>query len=188
MIFSGDKEVAEIKKERGSKDFRLSSYKDRREWLLTNDVHGEPRPFSFSVHKLSDEKDDRQGCAPANDNTSAATGDDEVFVVREQLFKHNGNFYMFASHPKDKSWDEHVHSDVRYISKLDGFDGDPELAHVDYHHRDLRDKTKRLRGTAVGEASGLGIEGRGHRVRVDDELADVGLFIAAISYLLYASA
>jgi hypothetical protein len=119
----------------------------------------------------------------------AGSPKDEVFVVREQLFKHNGKFYMLASHPKDKHWNEHVHGAIRYISRLDDFNyDDAQLSQVDYQHRDLRDKIKRLRGTAVGEASGLGIEEQGHRVRLDDELADVGLFIAAISYLMYASA
>ena len=61
------------------------------------------------------------------------------------------------------------------------------LSEVDYHHYTLRDKIKRFRGKAVREASGLGIEERDHRVRLDSELEDVGLFIASISYLLYAS-
>ncbi|AIF83471.1 hypothetical protein NTE_01406 [Candidatus Nitrososphaera evergladensis SR1] len=115
---------------------------------------------------------------------------DEVFVVREQLFKHNNNFYMLAGHPAGKHWDEHIHGATRYISRLDDFDdySSTDLSQIDYQHRDLRDKIKRLRGTAVGEASGLGIEEKGHHVRLDDELADVGLFIAAISYLMYASA
>jgi hypothetical protein len=62
-----------------------------------------------------------------------------------------------------------------------------KLSEVDHQHYTLRDKIKRLRGTPVGEASGLGTENRGHRVKLDSELDDIGLFIAAISYLLYAS-
>ena len=61
------------------------------------------------------------------------------------------------------------------------------MSEVDYHHYTLQDKIKRFRGKSVGEASGLGIEERGHRVRLDSELEEIGLFIAVISYLLYAS-
>lgn len=93
---------------------------------------------------------------------------------------------MLASHPEDKSWNEYVNSSIKYICRLDDFPYS-ELSEVDYHHYTLRDKIKRFRGKVVGEASGLGTEERGHRVRLDSELEDVGLFIAAISYLLYAS-
>jgi hypothetical protein len=170
-ISSGGKEVAEIKKE--GLGFRLVRYGDAHEWLLSNKVHGEARPFSFSVRDWT-----RGGSQPL---------DDEVFVVRDQLFKHGGRLYMLASQPVGKHWDEHMRSKVRYISRLDDL-SHLELAELDYQDRNLRDKTKRLRGTPVGEASGLGIEEGGHHVRLDKELEDVGLFVAAISYLIYASA
>lgn len=147
-------------------------YSDAHEWLLSNKVHGEARPLSFSVH-------DRK--------SKSRPPDDAVFIVRDQLFEHGGRLYMMASQPRGRHWDEHMRSKVRYISRLDG-PSNLDLGELDYHDRDLRDKTKRLRGTPVGEASGLGIEEGGHRVRVDKELEDVGLFVAAISYLIYASA
>ncbi|MEO9294322.1 MAG: hypothetical protein ABI347_01835 [Nitrososphaera sp.] len=170
-IFSEGSKVAEIKKKEendgeGGPQQYLLAHSDGRKWLLSNSVHGEPRPFSFSVRKPDS---------------------GEVFVVRDQLFKHNGRFYMMANHPSGRHWSDHVKSPVRYIGRLDGFPY-PELEQVDYHDRDLRDKIKRLRGTPVGQASGLGIEEKGHRVHVDSELEDAGLFIAAISYLIYASA
>jgi hypothetical protein len=62
------------------------------------------------------------------------------------------------------------------------------FSQIEHAHYTLRDKIKRFRGKSVGEASGLGIEEYGHRIRLDSELEEVGLFIAAISYLLYASA
>jgi hypothetical protein len=93
---------------------------------------------------------------------------------------------MIACHPEDKFWNEFVNSSIKYICRLDDFPYS-ELSEVDYHHYTLRNKIKRLRGKAVGEASGFGIEERGHRVRLDSELEGAGLFIAAISYLLYAS-
>jgi hypothetical protein len=69
---------------------------------------------------------------------------------------------------------------------LDGFPYS-ELSEVDHQDYTLRDKIKKFRGKPVGVASGLGIDPSGHRVKLDRELEDVGLFIAAISYLLYAS-
>jgi hypothetical protein len=187
IIFSGNEKIAEIKKEKNRNSFRLVSLKDGLEWLLANDVHGEPRPFSFSIRRVptADQQDEHD-----KSDTEASRKDNEVFVVREQIFKHNGNFYMLAGHPQGRDWNEHIHSAVRYINRLDDFDvgDDLDLSQVDYQDRDLRDKIKRLRGIAVGEASGLGIEDQGHHVRIDEELADVGLFIAAISYLIYACA
>jgi hypothetical protein len=56
------------------------------------------------------------------------------------------------------------------------------------HHQSLRHKLKRFRGVPVGEASGLGAAPEGHKVKVNDELDDIGLFIAATSYLMFASA
>jgi hypothetical protein len=56
------------------------------------------------------------------------------------------------------------------------------------HHQHLRQKVKRFRGVPVGEASGLGATPEGHSVKVNDELDDIGLFIAATSYLMYATA
>ena len=177
-IFSGKEEIAEIKKGEGL-SFKLVRPKDNIEWVLANLVHGEHRPFSFSVRKAG-----KKSTSPYTDSNDLG---DEIFVVHDQLFKHNGKFYMLASHPEDKSWNEYVNSSIRYICRLNDFPYS-ELSEVDYHHYTLRDKIKRFRGKAVGEASGLGIEERGHRVRLDSELEDVGLFIAAISYLLYARA
>ena len=45
-IFSGEDEIAKISKGEGLA-FRLVRQKDGLEWLLTNKVHGEYRPFSF---------------------------------------------------------------------------------------------------------------------------------------------
>jgi hypothetical protein len=49
-IFSGKEEIAEIR-EGGGLSFKLVRSKDKMEWVLTNLVHGEHRPFSFSVRK-----------------------------------------------------------------------------------------------------------------------------------------
>lgn len=177
-IFSGEDEIAEIKKGEGP-GFRLVRHKDGIEWLLTNKVHGEYRPFSFSVRKSR-----KKTQSPRSTDYDLG---EEVFVIRDQLFKHNGKFYMLANHPEDKFWHEYVSSSVKYIGRLDDFPYS-ELSEVDHQDYTLRDKIKRFRGKLVGEASGLGMGPDGHRVKLESELEDVGLFIAAISYLLYASA
>jgi hypothetical protein len=177
-IFSGEDEIAEIKKGEGL-GFRLVRHKDGMEWLLTNKVHGEYRPFSLSVRKS---RKKTQG--PHSNHNDLG---EEVFVIRDQLFKHNGKFYMLANHPEDKSWNEYVNNSVKYIGRLDDFPYS-ELSDVDHQDYTLRDKIKKFRGKPVGEASGLGMDLNGHRVKLENELEDVGLFIAAISYILYASA
>ncbi len=174
-IFSTKGEIATI--ERGELSSRLISHKLDREWVLTNFVNGERRPFSISVRD-------------ANNRTHGQDGNEkmlnQVFVVWDQLFKHNGKFYMLASHPSGKSWKNYVNSPIKYITRLDDFPY-RDLSELDQEDFTLRHKIKRFRGKAVGEASGLGINEKGHHVRLDRELKDIGLFIAAISYLLYAS-
>jgi hypothetical protein len=49
-IFSGKDEIAEIRKGEGL-DFKLVRQNDGFEWVLTNKVEGEYRPFSFAVRK-----------------------------------------------------------------------------------------------------------------------------------------
>jgi hypothetical protein len=169
-IFSGQVEIAEIKKG-VDLSFRLINHRDKNEWVLTNMVHGERRPFSFSVHQ---------------NGKKSHTLLEPIFVMRDQLFEHDGKFYMIANHPEGKVWSEHVKSPVRYIGRLNNFPFS-KLSDIDHEHYTLRDKIKRFRGTPVGEASGRGTEDEGHRVKLDSELDDIGLFIAAISYLLYAS-
>jgi hypothetical protein len=48
-IYSDDEEIAEIKKGDGP-TFKLIS-KDGREWTISNQVHGEMRPFSITVRQ-----------------------------------------------------------------------------------------------------------------------------------------
>lgn len=175
-IFLGKEEIAEIK-QGDDFSFKLTKPKDKMEWIVTNFVHGEHRPFSFSVRKLEKK---------TTDQVTNRDFTEEIFVVRDQLFKHAGKFYMLASHPEDKSWSEYVHSSIKYICRLDDFPYS-DLSEVDYHHHTLQDKIKRFRGKSVGQASGLAIEEHGHSVKLDSELDDIALFIAVISYLIYAS-
>ena len=174
-IFSEDgreEEVAEIKKGVGP-EFRMHSKKDNREWVLSNRIDGEHMRFSFSVREV---KNEEKGESPP-----------PLLMIRDNIFRHNGKFYMLANHPEGKSWQNYVNNPVRYISRLDNF---PDQSEMDKnkHHQHLRQKVKRFRGVPVGEASGLGAAPEGHSVVVNDELDDIGLFIAATSYLMYATA
>ena len=44
-----------------------------------------------------------------------------LLTVRDNIFKHNGKFYMLANHPEGKSWHNYANSPIRYISRLDNF-------------------------------------------------------------------
>jgi hypothetical protein len=177
-IFSENKkEVAEIKKIGEQLEFRLLSKKDSHEWVVTNKIDGEHRRFSFSVREAERQEEEGQ------------REKDTLLTVRDNIFKHNGKFYMFANHPEGKSWHNYVNNPVRYISRLDNFPYlDVSEMDESKHHQNLRQKLKRFRGVPVGEASGLGTTPEGHHVKVNDELDDIGLFLAATSYLMYASA
>lgn len=177
-IFSENgKEVAEIKKRGEQSEFRLLSKNDNQEWVLTNKIDGEHRRFSFSIREV--EKQQEQGQREK----------DALLTVRDNIFKHNGMFYMLANHPEGKSWHNYINNPVRYISRLDNFPySDVSEMDENKHHQNLRHKIKRFRGVPVGEASGLGTTPEGHHVKVNDELDDIGLFLAATSYLMYASA
>ncbi len=167
-IFSKDgKEVAEITK--GEQlGFKLISKKDKSEWTLDNKIDGEHRRFSFSAEEKGGRK---------------------ILTIRDNVFSHNSKFYMFANHPEGKSWHDYVKSSVRYISRLDNFPySDMAETSDKKHHQNLRDKIKRFRGIPVGEASGLGASAEGHHVKVNQELEDIGLLLAAASYMMYASA
>jgi hypothetical protein len=177
-IFSEDgKEIAEIEKgEEQQLEFRLFSKKDSHEWALTNKIDGEHKRFSFSIKEIENQEGGRRE-------------KDALLTVRDNIFEHNGNFYMLANYPEGKSWHNHINSPVRYISRLDNFPySDVSEMDENKHHQNLRQKLKRFRGVSVGEASGLGVNPEGHHVKVNDELDDIGLFLAAISYLIYASA
>jgi hypothetical protein len=164
-------EVAEIKREKDSQ-FRLLSKSGVGEWILSNVIDGKHHRFSLAARSAQDTMDG-----------------EPALTVRDNIFKHRGRFYMLASHPAGKTWSTYVNNPVRYISRLDNFPF-TNVAELNEHrhNRDLRHKLKRFRGVAVGEASGLGATSEGHSVKVNDELDDIGLFIAAASYLMYASA
>lgn len=163
-VFLDNNRIAIIKKE-GNTTFKLIT-EDNHEWLITRKVHGEIRPFSISI--IEQIKD-------GNDNSNQ-----EVFTVREHLFKNNGKFYMFINHPEGRHWNEYL-GGPRHISRLDNFPYS-DLMEIDHQ---IKHKLRRYRGISVGEASGLGIYE--HRVKIKEELKDVGLLTAVSSYILYST-
>jgi hypothetical protein len=160
-------QIAEIKKGEDQKSFKLIRKNDGYEWTLTKNVHGEFRPFSISVLSQNDDND--------NDTNK------EVLTIREHLFKYRGKFYMLTNHPEGKHWNEYL-SGIRHISRLDNFPYS-DLKEIDHH---VKHELLRFRGVSVGEVSGLGIQG--HHVKLGNELEDIGLLIAASSYLIYSTA
>lgn len=154
-------QIAKLSKE-GNLTFKLVDERDGHEWIFSSKVHGEFRPFSLSISEIK--------------NGNILT---EVLTIREHLFRHNGKFYMLTNHPEGKSWNDYL-SSPRYISRLDNFPF-KDLEEIDHH---TRQRIKRFRGIAVGEASGLGTDG--HRVKVSNELQEIGLLIAAASFVLYS--
>jgi len=183
-IFSkAGEEIAAITKGEGL-EFKLIGRKDNREWVISNKVDGQHRRFSFTINEAK-KKEEKigKGRNPVLENNNA------LLTIQDNIFQHNDKFYMLANHPEGKSWDSYINSPVRYISRLDNFPYSSvfEMGENKYY-QDLRHKLKRFRGVPVGEASGLGATPEGHHVKVSDELDDIGLFLAATSYLMFASA
>jgi len=154
-------QIAKISKE-GNLTFKLVDERDGHEWILNSKVHGEFRPFSLSISEIK------------NGNVET-----EVLTIREHLFRHNGKFYMLTNHPEGKSWNDYLNS-PRYISRLDNFPF-RDLVEIDHH---TRQRIKRFRGVAVGEASGFGTDG--HHIKLSNELEEIGLLIAVASFVLYS--
>jgi hypothetical protein len=154
-------QIAKISKE-GNLTFELVNERDGHEWIYSSKVHGEFRPFSLSISEI--------------ENGNVET---EVLTIREHLFRHNGKFYMLTNHPEGKSWNDYLNS-PRYISRLDNFPF-RDLVEIDHH---TRQRIKRFRGAAVGEASGFGTDG--HRVKISNELEEIGLLIVVASFVLYS--
>jgi len=88
---------------------------------------------------------------------------------------------MLTNHSEGRHWNNYI-SGPRYISRLDNFLYS-DLRELDHN---LKHRLRRFRGIPVGEASGLGTQS--HHVKLGKELEDIGLFIAASSYLIYSTA
>jgi len=165
-IYIGLEEIAEIQL-RGDMTHVLTT-KDGNTWTLDARVHGEIRPFSMTVNQ-----------SIAHD-TSHPTSEATVLTIRDHLFLHRGKFYLLGCAPEGKPLRDFLVG-KRYICRLDNFPF-PDLTEIDH---ETRSRLRRFRGPQVGELEGLG-EG-GHRVRLSDELEDIGLPLSASCYLLYST-
>ncbi|MDA4117104.1 MAG: hypothetical protein OK455_02040 [Thaumarchaeota archaeon] len=166
-IYINGKEVAEMRTRHDLS--HVLATKDGNEWALTARVNGDIIPFSMTVKRLK-----------ARDAHDAALGT-IVLTVRYHVFLHKGKFYMFGAAPEGRPLREFLVG-KKFICRLDNFPFS-DLTEIDL---ETMERLRRFRGVPVGEYEGLGKEG--HRVRISEELEDIGLPLAASCYLLYSTA
>lgn len=161
--------IAEIRK---VKDFAfdLVDKKDGIRWTISNNIDNEFLPFSLSISRPY--RDMKKGLQNI-----------EILTIKNHVFNHNGKFYMFTNHPEGRAWNEYL-GGPRFICRLEKF---PYTNLVDVN-QETKHELARFRGVPVGEAIGLGISDEGHKVKVWEELREIGLFVAASSYLIYSTA
>jgi hypothetical protein len=163
-ILAQSTEVADMEVRRDGHSYLLAQ-KDDGQWILDPRVHGEIRPFSMSV----------------SDAGTEIGKVEPILTIRDHLFQHRGRFYIFGSIPEGRAPGEFL-TGSKYISRLDNFPH-VNLTEVDHHTRSMLRRA--FRGVLVGEFGGLGSDG--HLVRLSGELEDIGLFLAACSYLLFST-
>jgi hypothetical protein len=161
-IFFNDMEVGEIKVGEDFKLFLIS--RDGSKWILDKKVYGEFRPFSVEVAKV--EGGIRSGV---------------VFTILEHIFKHNNRFYMMTNLPEGKKWSDSL-TGPKYIGRLNNFPF-TELKEID--QITMRKLRRFYRGVKVGEIACSDV----HNIvmKINDELTDIGLILAACSYVIYSS-
>lgn len=158
VITSAGAEVAKVVREKGGK-FELEASAEEK-WELDPKVEGEATPFSMTVT-----------------SSDALT---PVLVVVRGVFLYENRFYMFMGVPEDVEPKDHLLGG-RHVVRLTKF----PFASLEEVDRETWGRLRNLRGVSVAEISGLGIDK--HVVRVSDELLAIGLLLAAVSYLLYAT-
>lgn len=129
-------------------------------WQLSRRFDGELLPFSMLV---SDE------------------GSTEILKVKDHLFPHGTNFYMVGGIPESQNPKDHLRG-YKYIIRLTNF---PHTRHEQIGE-ETRNRLKRHRGVTVGRIHGVGSEG--FYITIEDELKDIGLQLAAATYLMYSTA
>lgn len=166
-VFENQREAGLLTNE-GRGTFELVS-NDNRGWVLTNKVDGEFRPFSMIVR-------------PKTSNQAQSVKAEEAWIlkIRDHLFRHNRNFYMFGGIPEGKPHKEFV-TGKRFICRLINFPFS-DIEEVDV---ETRSRLRILRGLPVGEMYGIG--SAGFHVQIESELQDIGLPLAASSYLIYST-
>lgn len=158
VITSEGSEVARVIRQQGGR-YELEG-PGAKKWELDPRVGGEIMPFSMTVTAPHDEV--------------------PVLTVVRGVFLYETKFYMFMGVPEDVEPKESL-LDGRHIIRLDGL----PFSTLEEMDKETWGRLKRLRGVSVAQVSGMGIEQ--HIVRVSDELSAIGVILAAVSYLLYAT-
>jgi hypothetical protein len=162
-ILVSRKEIGELQK-KGKDAFELVS-KDKRRWLIDRKVDGRISPFSVMATLES----------PAYNGESV----ESELKIKDHLFRHKGNFYMIGM-PEGRSHEELVRGE-KYINRLVNFPFS-DLNSID---PETFNRLRRQRGIPVGKIFGLGA--KGFHAIIEDELEDIGLPLAVLSYLIYST-
>ena len=157
-VLSQGHDIAGMRSSDGGTFFLVKSYGS---WKMNPRVHGEIRPFSMCV-------------------TSSEGGGDPVLTILNHLFFYRKKAYYLTGIPEDVRPADHLLG-KRHVNRLDTFpfssldDVDPETWGRLRMHRGLSVGT--IEATESGE----------YRVTLSEELEEVGVPLAASSYLLYTS-
>ncbi|MGI0090099.1 MAG: hypothetical protein ACREBS_00170 [Nitrososphaerales archaeon] len=150
-------------------------------WTLSIKVDGEMRPFSMACYRTSSSNDNK----PVEVQQTGMTllqPEALCLKIKDHIFSHNNNFYSIGEAVPEGASPRDCISGSKYISRLINF----PFSHVDHVDEETKHQMKRYRGMAVGEISGLGAEGF-HLKLYGDELSDIGLQLAASTYLIYTT-
>ncbi len=178
---SGEKREGEIFREPDGSFSLITNEPKPRKLSFSHRVDGEIRPFSMIVTETSyEEEEEKSGKKVAEPEAHLRV----ILKIRDRMFFHNGKMYIISNVPEGKPT-QHFLSGPKFISRLNGFPYS-DLSMIDAITRSRAER--RLRGTHVGEISGIGHIGEGYRITIDeveDEgLKDIALPLAVASFLL----
>ncbi len=166
-ILQSQREVGHLSPE-GKGLFKLLG-NENQSWMLCNRVNGEVRPFSMAVVSGIDK-----------DLALNASEEEYVLKIKDSLFQHSGSFYWFGGIPEGRPVKAHLIGS-KIICRLVNF----PFSNVDDVDEETKHQLKRYRGIYVGDFFGLGSSG--FHLKLNNELKDIGLPLAASSYLLYST-
>lgn len=129
-------------------------------WKMDRRVRGEIRPFSMSV-------------VPPEEP------EEPILTIRNHLFYHRGKAYYLTGVPEDVRPAEHLLG-KRHVSRLGTF----PFSSLDDVDPETWGRLRRHRGVSVGTMES---EPGEYKVTLSVELEEIGLPLAAATYLLYTS-
>jgi hypothetical protein len=139
-------------------------------WTLCNKEDGEVRPFSMIVVSGIDK------------NLALNVREEEyVLKIKDNLFEHNGSFYSLGGIPEGRPAKAHLMGS-KIICRLVNF----PFSQIEQVDQETKHQLKRYRGIYAGEFYGLGSSG--FHVKLENDLDDIGLPLAASSYLICSTA